>query len=133
MLFVKRREFKFCLVHNILPTGERLCRLSTADGLYECGGVLETPEHLYFTCPKVQCTWAWMRRLMENVVPAVRLFTEEDLLNLDFQSKDILVFISFYFDCISKVRKTDKKDMDIESMKKRLQSEFDSLVSYIYY
>ena len=37
---------------------------------------------------------------MENAVPAVRLFTEEDLLNLDFQSKDILFFISFYFDCL---------------------------------
>ena len=49
MLFVERREFMFLLVHNILPTGERLRRLSTADGLCECGRGLETPQHLYFT------------------------------------------------------------------------------------
>ncbi len=127
MLFVERREFMFLLVHNILPTGERLRRLSRSDGLCECGGGLETPEHLYFTCPKVQCAWAWMRRLMENVVPAVRLFTEEDLLNLDFKSKDILFFISFYFDYVWQVRKTDKKDVNIEIMKKQLKSEFVSL------
>ena len=127
MLFVERREFMFLLVHNILPTGERLRRLSRSDGLCECGGGMETPEHLYFTCPKVQCAWAWMRRLMENVVPAVRLFTEEDLLNLDFKSKDILFFISFYFDYVWQVRKTDKKDVNIESMKKQLKSEFVSL------
>ncbi len=88
---------------------------------------METPEHLYITCLKVQCAWAWMRRLMENVVPAVRLFTEEDLLNLDFKSKDILFFISFYFDYVWQVRKTDKKDVNIESIKKQLKSEFDSL------
>jgi len=64
---------------------------------------------------------------MENVVPAVRLFTEEDLLNLDFQSKDILFFISFYFDYVWKVIKTDKKDVNIESMKKHLKSEYDLL------
>ena len=60
-------------------------------------------------------------------MPAVRLFTEEDLLNLDFQSKDILFFISFYFDYVWKVIKTDKKDVNIESMKKHLKSEYDLL------
>ena len=48
-IHVERREFMFLLVHNILPTGERLRRLSTADGLCECGRGLETPQHLYFT------------------------------------------------------------------------------------
>ena len=127
MLFVERREFMFLLVHDILPTGERLLRLSKGDGQCECGGGLETPVHLYFTCSKVQCAWAWMRRLMERVIPAVRLFTVEDFLNVDFKSKEILFFISFYFDYIWKVRKTDKKDLNIEILKRHLKSEFDLL------
>ncbi len=127
MLFVERREFLFLLVHDILPTGERLLRLRKGDGLCECGREVETPVHLYFTCPKVQCAWAWMRRLMESEIPAVRLFTVEDFLNVDFKSKEILFFISFYFDIIWKVRKTDKKDLNIEVLKRHLKSEFDLL------
>jgi exonuclease III len=125
MFTVERREFLFLLTHNILPTGERIRRLNLGDGECDCGGGVETPEHLFFTCVRTQSAWAWMRRKMETVAPAARVFSEQDFLKLDFKSKILLWLISFYFHFVWNTVKDNKKDMNIEHLERALKSEFD--------
>ena len=98
MLRVKEREFLFLLVHNILPTRERLFWMSMVESeICVCGGGLESLEHIFFTCVKSQSAWSWMRRNMETMVVGARLFSTRDFLKMDFKSKTILFFMTFIF------------------------------------
>ena len=126
MLRVKEREMMFLIAHNILPTKERLYRMKMIDSnMCSCGGGVESLEHIFFTCVKSQSAWSWMRRKMESVVPATRLFSDQDLLRLDFQSKTFLFFINFYFSFIWKNIKVENISViNIDKIEAELKSEF---------
>ena len=126
MLRVKEREFLFLLVHNILPTRERLFRMNMVESeACVCGGGVESLEHIFFTCVKSQSAWSWMRRKMETVVVGARLFSASDFMKMDFKSKTFLFFMNFYFSFIWKKLKTENTAViNIVNMEAELRSEF---------
>ena len=126
MLRVKEREFLFLLVHNILPTRERLFRMNVVESdVCVCGGGVESLEHIFFTCVKSQSAWSWMRRKMETVVVGARLFSASDFMKMDFKSKTFLFFMNFYFSFIWKKLKTENTAViNIVNMEAELRSEF---------
>ena len=83
VLEVKEREMMFLLVHNILPTRERLLRLNQAD-TDQCldGDGVETVEHLFCTCRRSQVAWSWMRRKVLNRYPELGGLSNFELLHL---------------------------------------------------
>ena len=62
MLTVNQRELMFLLVHNILPTTEKLLKMNQVetDQFEEVAGVA-TLEHLFCGCRRMQVAWVWMR------------------------------------------------------------------------
>ena len=111
MLGVQQRELLFLLVHNVLPTKERLHRLNQVDSA-ACseGDGVESVEHLFCTCRRVQVAWAWMRRKLMNrnlALPTVNDFELIHLVNgVDSisEEKDLIFLISNYVDVVWKLR-----------------------------
>jgi hypothetical protein len=126
MLRVKEREFLFLLVHNILPTRERLFKMNLVESeICVCGGGAESLEHIFFTCVKSQSAWSWMRRKMETVVAGARLYSFRDFLKMDFKSKTFLFFMNFYFSFVWRKLKTENiAVINIVNMEADLKSEF---------
>ena len=116
MLEVEQRELTFMLVHNVLPTKERLHGLNQADSS-ECSARdgVETIEHLFCQCQRVQVAWAWMRRKILNKNLADPRANDSELINLvngcDNISKDFIFLIH---------SKLHSVCMENENMQKRL-------------
>ena len=83
VLDVKQRELLFMLVHNILPTRQRLFRLNQAQDV-NCieGDGEESIEHLFCSCRRTQAAWAWMRRKIINLFPHLQALSNFEMLNL---------------------------------------------------
>jgi exonuclease III len=114
LLTLYQREVMFMLVHNILPSKERLQRLNQADTA-QCllGDGEETVEHLFCSCRRVQVAWAWMRRKILNKSLALPTVSNFELLNLVSGVRenqlDFIWLISTYVEYVWKI-KLDKKD-----------------------
>ena len=83
VLEVKQRELLFMLVHNILPTRERLFRLNQAineNCMY--GDGKEDIENLFCKCQRTQIAWAWMRRKIMTELPELQALSNFEMLNL---------------------------------------------------
>ena len=128
MLEVEQRELTFMLVHNVLPTKDRLHRLNQADS-NECSARdgVETIEHLFCQCQRVQIAWAWMRRKILNKNLADPRANDFELINLvnglDNVSKDFIFLIANYIQYVWKL-KICKKDyyVQVDSLKAELQN-----------
>ena len=83
VLEVKQREMMFLVVHNILPTRERLLRLNQVDSdqCEERDG-MEDVVHLFCTCRRSQVAWSWMRRKIINRYPELQVLSDFELLHL---------------------------------------------------
>ena len=83
VLEVKQREMMFLLVHNILPTRERLLRLNQVDSdqCEERDGT-EDVVHLFCTCRRSQVAWSWMRRKILNRYPELQVLSDFEMLHL---------------------------------------------------
>lgn len=62
---------------------------------------------------------------METVVAGARLFSTRDFMKMDFKSKTILFFMTFYFSFIWKKSKTENTAViNIDNMEADLRYEF---------
>lgn len=130
VLDVYQRELLFMLVHNILPTRERLFRLNQADNaVCSEGDGVESVEHLFCTCRRVQVAWAWMRRLILNKNLALPTVSDFELLHslsgLDDGTCDLVWLISNYVEFVWK-QKTSKATyfIDVDILKLYLSDVF---------
>ena len=92
----------FLVIHNILPTRERLHRMNMSinGNCLKMDGV-EDVEHLFTGCVRTQVAWAWARRKVINLMPDwVRQFPSNfELLHLAYEAilnTEILWVISTY-------------------------------------
>jgi hypothetical protein len=118
VLEVNQREIMFMLVHNILPTRERLLRLNQAvdDECVEGDG-RETMEHLFCRCRRTQVAWAWMRRKVINKYPGYQGLSDFEMINLVTLSKDNTVdyvWLVTHFVCYVWARKIENNNYSIE-------------------
>jgi len=118
------------MVHNILPTRERLFRLNQADdAVCSEGDGVESVEHLFCTCRRVQVAWAWMRRLILNQSLALPTVSDFELLHslsgLDDGTCDLVWLISNYVEFVWK-QKTSKATyfIDVDILKLYLSDVF---------
>ena len=132
MLTVNQRELMFLLVHNILPTKERLLKMNQVEtDQCEEGDGVETLEHLFCGCRRTQVAWAWMRRKVSAFYPQCGRSSNFELLNLvTFSSdkqveKDIIWLISTFVEYVWK-QKLDKRHyfIDLDVFKPYLQLKF---------
>ena len=118
VLDVKQRELLFMLVHNILPTRQRLFRLNQAQDV-NCleGDGEESIEHLFCSCRRTQAAWAWMRRKIINLFPHLQALSNFEMLNLVTvgQTKvvDYVWLISNYVDYVW-AQKSELNDYNID-------------------
>ena len=119
------------LVHNILPTRERLHRLNQADNnLCIEGDGVETVEHLFCSCRRVQVAWAWMRRKIQYNGLALPGMSDFDLIHMlsgvPGRSVDLVWLISSYVEFVWR-EKTKKEVYFISADKLRfyIQEQFD--------
>ena len=70
VLTSKIRDIMFLVIHNILPTRDRLHRLNmTENSMCKKGDGIEDVEHLFTQCVRTQVAWAWTRRKVLNLMP----------------------------------------------------------------
>ena len=131
VLSLYQRELLFMLVHNILPTRERLHRLNQADNnLCIEGDGVETVEHLFCSCRRVQVAWAWMRRKIQYNGLALPGMSDFDLIHMlsgvPGRSVDLVWLISSYVEFVWR-EKTKKEVYFIDADKLRIyiQEQFD--------
>ena len=55
----KLRSFQFKLIHNILPTNQRLWKMNVKSSpkCEQCDAPCETTSHLFYECPAVKMFW----------------------------------------------------------------------------
>ena len=82
------RDLMFILIHNILPTRERLFRLNQCrDDQCDQGDGLEDVEHLFTGCVRTQVAWAWCRRKIMHLMPDLQVYPSNfELINLAYES-----------------------------------------------
>ena len=102
VLTSKTRDIMFLVIHNILPTRDRLHRMnmSNTDSCKKLDGV-EDVEHLFTSCVRTQVAWAWTRRKVIHLMPDwVNQFPSNfELLHLAYEAilnTEILWVISIY-------------------------------------
>ena len=102
VLTSKTRDIMFLVIHNILPTRERLHRMNMSinGNCLKMDGV-EDVEHLFTGCVRTQVAWAWARRKVIHLMPDwVRQFPSNfELLHLAYEAilnTEILWVISTY-------------------------------------
>ena len=63
------KDILFMVIHNVLPTRDRLFRLRKCDNS-QCtaGDGEEDVEHLFTSCSRTQVAWAWARRKIMNLM-----------------------------------------------------------------
>ena len=72
----KLRSFQFKLIHNILPTNQRLWKMNVKSSpkCEQCDAPCETISHIFYKCPAVKGFWEkvidwWNRKRSENINP----------------------------------------------------------------
>ena len=78
----------FLVIHNILPTRDRLYRLNQCrDDQCEQGDGVEDVEHLFTSCVRTQVAWAWCRRKIMNLMPDLQTYPSNfELIHLAYDS-----------------------------------------------
>ena len=102
VLTSKVRDIMFLIIHNILPTMDRLHRMNIRDTAMckkEDGN--EDVEHLFTGCVRTQVAWAWARRKGMHLMPvwATEFPSDFELLHLTYEAVmnvEILWLISMY-------------------------------------
>ena len=72
----KLRSFQFKLIHNILPTNQRLWKMNVKSSpkCKQCDAPCETISHIFYECPAIKfflgkvIDW-WNRKRSENINP----------------------------------------------------------------
>ena len=96
------RDLMFMLIHNILPTRDRLTRLGRRpDAVCREDDGLEDVEHLFAACSRTQVAWAWARRKILHLMPVANIYPSDfELLHLAFSAntmdKEIVWLIAHY-------------------------------------
>ena len=82
------RDVMFILIHNILPTRERLFRLNQCrSNQCDRGDGVEDVQHLFTGCVRVQVAWAWCRRKIMHLMPDSPTYPSDfELINLAYDS-----------------------------------------------
>ena len=102
VLTSKVRDIMFLVIHNILPTMDRLHRLNMRDNaICKKEDGIEDVEHLFTGCVRTQVAWAWTRRKVIHLMPDwVDQFPSNfELLHLAYEAllnTEILWVISTY-------------------------------------
>ena len=75
----KPRSFQLKLIHNILPTNQRLWKMNVKSSpkCEQCDAPCETISHMFYECPAVKSFWEkvidwWNRKRSENINPNPR-------------------------------------------------------------
>ena len=70
------RSLQFKLIHNILPTNQRLLKMNVKSSpkCEQCDAPCETTSYLFYECPAVKMFWEkvidwWNRKCSENINP----------------------------------------------------------------
>lgn len=111
VLGVHARELMFMLVHNILPTKDRLHKLNQVDNPQcQVQDGVESTVHAFCLCARVQEAWAWMRRKIHTNGLALPGASDFDLIHLNsgLRNKrcDFVWLISHYIGYVWNLRKT---------------------------
>ena len=131
VLEVKQREVMFLMVHNILPTKERLWRLNQVDS-DQCDKMdgLEDVVHLFCSCKRSQVAWSWMRRKIINRYPELQRLSDFEilhLLTLDHSDNPMdLIWLVANFVTYVWAKKTESSSyyIDLEKFKVTLHQQF---------
>ena len=131
VLDVKQRELMFLLVHNILPSRQRLFRLNQVqdDNCLEGDGQ-ETLEHLFCQCRRTQVAWAWMRRKIINWCPSHHGLSDFEMINLVTLEKqkvlDIIWLVANYVSYVwSKKCENNNSNIDLDKFIVVLRNEYE--------
>ena len=82
------KDILFMLIHNVLPTRDRLYRLRKCNSS-QCtaGDGDEDVEHLFTSCTRTQVAWAWARRKIMNLMTFNDGFPSNfELLHLSYET-----------------------------------------------
>ena len=95
------RDIMFLVIHNILPTRDRLHRLNQCrSDQCDQGDGTEDVEHLFTSCVRTQVAWAWCRRKIMHLMPNLQAYPSNfELLHLAYESmmdEEILWLVSQY-------------------------------------
>ena len=96
------RDLMFMLIHNILPTRDRLARLGRRqDAVCSAEDGNESAEHLFTACTKTQVAWAWARRKIIHLMPVSNIYPSDfELIHLALEpntmEKEIVWLIAHY-------------------------------------
>ena len=82
------RDIMFLVIHNILPTRDRLKRLNQCrSDQCEQGDGVEDVEHLFTGCVRTQVAWAWCRRKIMHLMPDLGNYPSNfELIHLAYDS-----------------------------------------------
>jgi hypothetical protein len=114
ILEAEQRDVLFSLVHNILPTKQRLFIQHRAPSascpVPQCQGIVQDREHLFCSCYFVNQAWLWLRTKMLQLLPTTVGATgtsSEDFLLLQFPQdrldKEIVWLLGNYCDIVVKM------------------------------
>ena len=95
------RDIMFLVIHNILPTRDRLHRLNQCrSDQCDQGDGIEDVEHLFTSCVRTQVAWAWCRRKIMHLMPDLPAYPSNfELIHLAYDSmmdEEILWLVSQY-------------------------------------
>ena len=123
------RDIMFLLIHNCLPTRDRLLRLNMCDNA-TCPRQdgLENTEHLFTSCTRSQVAWAWMRRKVTSLMPdwVAQFPSDFELLHLVYNAQaeaEILWMISHYCNYVWDLKTRHGKNftVDVDKLRVHLQ------------
>ena len=96
------RDIMFLLIHNCLPTRDRLLRLNMCeDAMCTSQDGIEDSEHLFTSCVRSHVAWAWTRRKIVHLMPdwVMQYPSNFELLHFVYEAvmdAEILWLISHY-------------------------------------
>ena len=125
----KVRDVMFLVIHNILPTRQRLHRLNQCRS-DQCaqGDGLEDVEHLFTGCVRTQVAWAWCRRKIMHLMPDLHVYPSNfEFLNLAYESMmddEILWLVSNYCFYVyeQKKQKSHNYVVNVDKLRQHLMS-----------
>ena len=120
--YPKFMEFKFKIIHNILPCGASLSKWNNAySGLCGYCGETETTAHLLYNCPRIKCVWSIISNcmklnvLLKHVILGIQLYND----NYVTQNKLLCVVLISYAIystwCKSNINNEDYKHVHVIS------------------
>ena len=121
------RDIMFLVIHNILPTRDRLSRLNQCrDDQCEQGDGVEDVEHLFTSCVRTQVAWAWCRRKIMNLMPDLQTYPSNfELIHLAYDSMmddEILWLVSNFCAYVynQKKQKSHNYIINVDKLRNRL-------------